>query len=211
MQSPRQCYRTIKALVFDFVHRCDGRVDYEALAEQVRKHFPTSKWKKTHWAWYRYQILRGRFRAQFSEQERANLAPRAAIRTAEAPTPAVARSGSDMPALTRGPKPKDPEVKRIGDAILNHVRFVISEAAGDDVDLRFKLNRWVFSRLLQDEIRVKRPIKKKLWESGMRTCQACGEPFASLKGTELHRKNSDLGYALDNCELLCRECHQEIA
>jgi len=60
-------YRTIKALVLDFAHRHDGRVDYDRLTAEVRKHFPASKWKPSHWAWYRHQILRGRFRGGFSE------------------------------------------------------------------------------------------------------------------------------------------------
>lgn len=210
MESRGESHRTIKALVFDFVHRCTGRVDYEALTAEVRKRFPSSKWKRTHWAWYRYQILRGRFKGLFSEEERANLTRRGAERPAKAEAPAAARGSLDIAPPARGPQPKDPGVKRIGDAILNHVRFVVGLATEDDTHLRFKLNRWVFSRLLQDEIRVKRPIKKKLWESGMRTCQACGDPFASSKGVELHRKDSDKGYSVENCELLCRECHEEI-
>ncbi len=121
-------------------------------------------------------------------------------------------AGGELGTTTpiRGPQPKDSEVKRLGDAILDHVRFCVGLAGRDDSHLRFKLNRWVFSRLLQDETRAKRPIKKELWESGMQTCQACGQPFASLKGVELHRKDSDKGYSAENSELLCRECHQEI-
>ena len=201
-------YRTIKQLVVDFVHRCDGRVDYEALTAEVRKHFPTSKWQKTHWAWYRYQIIHGRFKGLFSEDERAALAQTVGRqRRLVAPKP-PAREDDD--ALTRGPQARDPEVKRIGDALLGHVRLVISLAAGDDQDKQFRLNRWVFSRLLQDEIRAKRPIKKELWDGGMRSCQACGEQFSSLKGVEIHRKDEMLGYATENCELLCKDCHQEL-
>ncbi len=201
-------YRTIKQLVVDFVHRCDGRVDYEALTAEVRKHFPTSKWQKTHWAWYRSQITRGRFKGLFSEDERAALAPTRGRRSWPVTTKPPAREDGD--ALTRGPQARDPEVKRIGDGLLDHIRLVISLAAGDDEDKQFRLNRWVFSRLLQDEIRVKRPIKKELWDHGMRSCQACGEQFSSLKGVEIHRKDEMLGYATENCELLCKDCHQEL-
>jgi len=98
----------------------------------------------------------------------------------------------------------------VGDALLSHIRFVIALAAGDDLDKRFKLNRWVFSRLLQDEIRTKRPIKRQFWDDDMRACQACGQAFESLKGVELHRKDPSRAYSADNCELLCRECHQEL-
>jgi hypothetical protein len=38
--------RTIKLLVLDHVHRCGGRVAYEALTAEVRRHFPQSKWQK---------------------------------------------------------------------------------------------------------------------------------------------------------------------
>ena len=42
-------YATIKALALDFVHSCEGKVDYEVLPRQVRKHFPASKWQRSHW------------------------------------------------------------------------------------------------------------------------------------------------------------------
>ena len=203
-------YRTIKSLVFDFVRRCRGKVDYDALSSQVRKHFPRSKWKRTHWSWYRYQMVRGRFRGMLSEEVKRELSggrpppdsPGVPIQ-AEPAGPALQRR--------RGPEPRDAEIKRLGDAILAHVRFVISLGADSDDDKRFKLNRWVFSRLLQDEIRVKRPIKQRLWDDGMTTCQACGQAFDSLRGVELHRKDPSRGYSCENCELLCRECHQELA
>lgn len=63
---------------------------------------------------------------------------------------------------------------------------------------------------LGDEIRVKRPIKKQLWDRGIGSCQACNQPFGPLKGVEIHRKDGARGYSADNCELLCRECHQEL-
>ncbi|MBN2583419.1 MAG: hypothetical protein JXL80_10150 [Planctomycetes bacterium] len=50
-------YRTIKSLVLDNVHRNGGHVDYDALAAEVKEHFPGSAWKKTHWAWYKSQIV----------------------------------------------------------------------------------------------------------------------------------------------------------
>ena len=201
-------YRTIKALVLDFVHQCKGHVSYEALTEEVLKHFPTSKWKESHWAWYHNQMLHGRFRSMLSDEELVALSADRPIRS----TPSASKplTGQQSQSLARGPNAKDPELKRVGDAVLNNARFVILLAAGNDIDKRFKLNRWVFSRLQQDEIRVKRPIKQRLWENGMRSCPACGEEFASLKGVEIHRKDESLGYSEANCELLCRECHQEL-
>ena len=32
---------------------------YEKLTALVRQHFPTSKWQKTHWAWYKSKIKTG--------------------------------------------------------------------------------------------------------------------------------------------------------
>lgn len=201
-------YRTIKALVIDFVHRHDGKVDFGALTQEVTRRFPDSRWKRTHWAWYRHQILHGRFKDLFSAQEREALAGKAGAGIATAPPTTEPQDAVE--ALARGPQAKNPEIKRIGDGLLNHIRMVIGLAAGDNVTKHFKLNRWVFSRLLQDEIRVKRPIKQALWKNGIHSCQACGEAFASLKGVEIHRKDESQGYSTGNCELLCRECHQEL-
>ena len=201
-------YRTIKSLVFDHVRRQKGRVDYKELTADVMAHFPNSKWKKTHWAWYRYQIVNGRFKEEFSEEIRQALSSGKKVTPSKVPPH---DGGKETPSLSRGPAPRDREVKRIGDEILSHVRFLVTEIAGDDLGKRFKLNRWVLSRLLRDEIRVKRAIKKILWDSGQKACQACGQAFASLKGVEIHRKDPNAGYTVANCELLCRECHQELS
>ena len=204
-------YRTIKALVLDFVHRTGGKVDYDELTAEISKFFPDSKWKRTHWAWYRHQMLHGRFKELLSEPELAALSnggrrqPTVVVEPVPNAVPSVEPMGS-----ARGPRARDPETKHLGDAMLNHIRLVISLAAGEDLDKKFKLNRWIFSRLLQDEIRLKRPIKQSLWADGMRACQACSQAFESLKGVELHRKDASRAYAIDNCELLCRECHQEL-
>ncbi|MCE5327689.1 MAG: HNH endonuclease [Planctomycetaceae bacterium] len=207
--SNSESFRTVKALVMDWVHRCEGDVDYDALTREVARHFPDSKWKKTHWAWYKNQIMNGRFRSQFSQDELRALGLAKGKSKAPAMPPQTTAEATGAP-LVRGPQARDADVKKFGDALLNHVRLVISLAAGEDIDKRFKLNRWVLSRLLQDEIRVKRPIKKKLWDMGMQSCKACGEPFESIKGVEIHRKNGAVAYSVENCELLCRECHQEL-
>jgi len=143
-------YRTIKALVFSNVRRRSGHVDYKALTTEIRQHFPTSKWNRTHWAWYRYQIVRGRFKNLFSEQERANLARAGKLPKGGLIDPFSVKTDDETAPRRKGRPPDDPELKRMGDAILSHVRFVISLAAGQDANLRFKLNRWVFSRLQLD-------------------------------------------------------------
>jgi len=212
METSKGTYRTIKALVFGHVHRTAGRIDYGTLTAEVMKHFPRSKWKRTHWAWYRYQITKGRFRELFSQQERAAL--RAGTDLPFPPAGELAplrHGGEDSVKATRGPAPREPEVKRLGDPILNHVRFVISLAAAGDEGVHFKLNRWIFARLQHDEIRVKRPIKHRLWQSGMRGCVTCGQRFSSIRNVEIHRKDPSQPYSVENCELLCRECHREIA
>ena len=205
----RKPYRTIKSLVLDHVHRKSGSVDYEVLTAEVRQHFPDSAWNKAHWAWYKSQIASGRFREMFSQSEREALRSRRAVARIKSPLTETV-SPPTTKSLRRGPVAKDPTVKRIGDEILRQVRFMLDLGAGEDDLMRFRLNRWVFSRLLQDEIRIKRPVKKHLWETGQRSCQACGQPFGSLKGVELHRTDPSKGYSVQNCELLCRECHQEI-
>jgi len=208
MDEARPRFVTIKDLVLDYVHRAKGHVDYDSLTREVKSQFPTSRWQKTHWTWYRYQIVRGRFKPLFSEEERADLANRVATRRnapkrTESPRPAATGVGQ-----ARGPAAKDDHVKAVGDRILDHVRFTIGLASGEDQDLRFKLNRWVFARLLQDEIRVKRPIKKQLWAGGARSCCICGKTFEALKGVEIHRKDSSQSYSTGNCTLICRTCHE---
>jgi len=50
---------TIKALVID-AYISEGKMpDYETLTASVRANFPNSKWKKTHYAWYKAKIKSG--------------------------------------------------------------------------------------------------------------------------------------------------------
>jgi len=200
-------YRTIKALVIDYIHQTKGVVDYEILTKKVKNQFPDSRWKKSHWSYWRTQIVAGCVKEQFTKEELKNLSSSYNTRSVAIPPQ---ESPSETFPMQRGPKPKDPEVKRLGDEILKHIRFVVSLAANDDPGLRFKLNRWVFSRLLQDEMRLKRPVKRELWNAGMMTCQACGQKFSTIKNMEIHRKDTSAGYSVENCEMLCRECHQEL-
>lgn len=52
-------YRTIKELVIETC-MAEGRFpSYERLTSLVRQHFPTSKWQKTHYAWYKSKIKTG--------------------------------------------------------------------------------------------------------------------------------------------------------
>jgi len=65
---------TIASLVLEYVHHHNGVVDYDSLTAEVLRQFPDSAWKPSHWSWYRNQIVRGKYRDQFSEEERRNVA-----------------------------------------------------------------------------------------------------------------------------------------
>jgi len=54
-------YRTIKELVIETCKNEDGVFpSYETLTELVKRHFPQSKWQKTHYAWYKSKITTGK-------------------------------------------------------------------------------------------------------------------------------------------------------
>lgn len=52
-------YSTIKELVIETCMNEEVFPSYEKLTSLVLKHFPTSKWKSTHYAWYKSKIKRG--------------------------------------------------------------------------------------------------------------------------------------------------------
>ena len=187
-------YNSIKDLVFDAIHKSQGKIDYDTITQYVLNAFPDSKWKATHWTWYKSQIKNGRFTDEFSAEEKKNLKLKRL--SPKLKTPEVEQE-------------EENEVKRVGDNILNHIRTMIREITRDDDDYEFKLNRWIHARLNADERRKKTPIKQELWSMGMTSCQDCNKEFASLKGVEIHRKDSARAYSLENCELLCRVCHMK--
>ncbi|NJN40632.1 MAG: DUF91 domain-containing protein [Gammaproteobacteria bacterium] len=53
-------YRTIKELVIRQYESLGRMPPYEQLTALVRESFPHSKWKETHYAWYKSQIKTGR-------------------------------------------------------------------------------------------------------------------------------------------------------
>lgn len=194
----RKKYSTIKELVFDTIHQTEGKIDYETLTKYVLKHDPHSKWGPTHWTYYKYEIRKGKFKNDFSDEEKKNLK----LKKPNKRSPKVFPVGKKK-------KQEEDQIKLIGDNILNHVRMKVKEFAKDDEDFEFKLNRWVYARLQQDEIAKKRPIKQELWDLGMRSCHDCNKEFQTLKGVEIHRKDTSKAYSKNNCELLCRPCHQK--
>ncbi len=52
-------YSTIKELVIETCMNEGTFPSYERLTSLVLKHFPTSKWQKSHYAWYKSKIKRG--------------------------------------------------------------------------------------------------------------------------------------------------------
>jgi hypothetical protein len=52
-------YRTIKDLVIETCISEGAFPSYEKITSLVRQHFPTSKWQKTHYAWYKSRIKNG--------------------------------------------------------------------------------------------------------------------------------------------------------
>lgn len=52
-------YRTIKELVIETCLSEGQFPSYEKLTSLVRQHFPSSKWQKTHYAWYKSKIKTG--------------------------------------------------------------------------------------------------------------------------------------------------------
>lgn len=52
-------YRTIKELVIETCAAEGQFPSYEKITALVRQHFPTSKWQKTHYAWYKSKIKTG--------------------------------------------------------------------------------------------------------------------------------------------------------
>ncbi|MBL7646585.1 MAG: hypothetical protein JNK74_10390 [Candidatus Hydrogenedentes bacterium] len=72
-QKALKTFSSIKALVLDFVQRNEGKVNYAELTKEVLHHFPDSKWKPTHWSYWRYQILHSALAGQFTREALANL------------------------------------------------------------------------------------------------------------------------------------------
>ncbi len=67
-----QTYATISNLVLSTFKK-DAKINKEDLEEKVKKHFPESKWKNTHYYWYRQHIKDGRYTTQFNEKQLKNI------------------------------------------------------------------------------------------------------------------------------------------
>lgn len=93
--------------------------------------------------------------------------------------------------------------------ILEQVRGQIKEAAGENIDEWFKINRYVYARLQLDE-RKGKPKKTDLFDKQEGLCWICNERIDKIKETDTHRINEALGYdEPNNIVLVHRSCHQQ--
>jgi len=66
---------SIKDTLFEYIRKKNGIVSYDELENLILLNFPNSKWKKSHWAWYKAQISspKGKYYDLFPESVRNNL------------------------------------------------------------------------------------------------------------------------------------------
>ena len=71
-------YSTIKDLLFAYILQNNGDINFENVTDIILKQFPNSEWKKTHWAWYKTQIVspNGKYYQLFPEDIRKNISQR---------------------------------------------------------------------------------------------------------------------------------------
>ncbi len=94
--------------------------------------------------------------------------------------------------------------------ILKQVRSQIKEVAGENPDVWFKINRYVYARLLGDE-RKKKPKKADLFDKQKGLCWICKGRIDKIKDTDTHRIDEKLGYDdVDNVVLVHQGCHRQM-
>ncbi len=66
---------TIKDILFDYIKQSEGNVNYEEITEIILSNKPKSKWKLTHWSWYKSQIVSrtGKYHNLFSKEIKENI------------------------------------------------------------------------------------------------------------------------------------------
>jgi len=94
--------------------------------------------------------------------------------------------------------------------ILDQVRSQIKEAVSGNPDDWFKINRYVYARLMQDE-RKKKPKKTVLFDKQKGLCWLCKKRIDNIRDTDTHRRSEKLGYDdINNVVLVHRSCHQQM-
>jgi uncharacterized protein DUF6998 len=69
----KEKHSTIKEIVFELIRKTQGKVIYQSLEQKVLEYFPDSKFKQSHWSWYRNQCIEGRYAHEFSKIVKDNL------------------------------------------------------------------------------------------------------------------------------------------
>jgi hypothetical protein len=61
---------TIKDILFEYIEKTEGNVDFEEITDIILSKKPTSKWQLTHWKWYKTHIIspNGKYHYVFSKQ-----------------------------------------------------------------------------------------------------------------------------------------------
>ena len=93
--------------------------------------------------------------------------------------------------------------------ILQNVRRSINKAAGTDPDRQFVVNRYVYQRLQGDERKPHKNLKEALYKDNP-CCDGCKKKLRNLRGINIHRKDSQKTYLLQNCVLMHPRCHTEL-
>lgn len=66
---------TIKDILFNYINQTEGHVNYEEITEIILSSKPSSKWKLTHWNWYKTHIIspKGKFYNLFPDNIKENI------------------------------------------------------------------------------------------------------------------------------------------
>lgn len=61
---------TIKDILFQYIYEKEGIVDFDEITQIILSKKPTSKWKLTHWSWYKTQITspNGKYYTEFTDE-----------------------------------------------------------------------------------------------------------------------------------------------
>ena len=93
-------------------------------------------------------------------------------------------------------------------ALLAEIRTRIDDAAGDDEQLRFALNRKVYKELSYDERgkpNARSSLKARMIKAQGGNCAECAKPLPPAD-TVLDRLLADKAYVDGNVRVLCRPC-----
>lgn len=155
----------------------------------VRQNFPTSKWKMSHYAYYKSKIKTGRIAvpgiSPDSTNEDAMPEPRQLARTVTNEQRDVARK------------------------ILDDIEGELERCSNGDPSIAFRMRRYIHARLQlknRGSTEERRKLRAALLERQGGHCAICHEPIQPSARTDLHRTGS-AGYTEANTILAHSECH----